>query len=58
VLIDEESDQILGAHLLGPRAEEVINLFAVAIRQRIPSRELKEVICAYPTFSSDLHYML
>ena len=58
VLIDEESDQILGAHLLGPRAEEVINLFAVAIRQRIPARELKEVICAYPTFSSDLHYML
>src|SRR5499433_3936437 len=58
VLIDEESDQILGAHLLGPRAEEVINLFAVAIRQRIPARELKEVICAYPTFSSDAHYML
>jgi len=58
VLIDEESDHILGAHLLGPRAEEVINLFAVAIRQRIRARELKEVICAYPTYSSDVHYML
>ena len=58
VLLDEESNHILGAHLLGPRAEEVINLFAVAIRQRIPARELKEVICAYPTYSSDVHYML
>ena len=58
VLIDEESDHILGAHLLGPRADEVINLFAVAIRLRIPARELKEVICAYPTYSSDMHYML
>jgi len=58
VLIEEGTDHILGAHLLGPRADEVINLFAVAIRQRIPARELKEVICAYPTYSSDLHYML
>lgn len=58
VLIDEESDHILGAHLLGPRADEVINLFAVAIRLRIPARELKDVICAYPTYSSDVHYML
>jgi len=58
VLIDEESDHILGAHLLGPRADEIINLFAVAIRLRIPARELKDVICAYPTYSSDMHYML
>jgi len=58
VLIDEESDHILGAHLLGPRADEVINLFAVAIRLRIPARELKDVICAYPTYSSDVRYML
>jgi len=58
VLIEEETDHVLGAHLLGPRADEVINLFAVAIRLRIPARELQEVICAYPTYSSDMHYML
>ena len=58
VLIEEGTDHILGAHLLGPRADEVINLFAVAIRQRIPARELQQVICAYPTYSSDMHYML
>jgi glutathione reductase (NADPH) len=58
VLIEEETDHVLGAHLLGPRADEVINLFAVAIRLRIPARELQQVICAYPTYSSDMHYML
>jgi glutathione reductase (NADPH) len=58
VLIDEETDHILGAHLLGPRADEVINLFAIAVRLRIPARELQQVICAYPTYSSDVHYML
>jgi len=58
VLIEEETDHVLGAHLLGPRADEVINLFAVAIRLRIPARELQQLICAYPTYSSDMHYML
>ena len=58
VLIDEETDHVLGAHLLGPRADEVINLFAMAIRLRIPARELQQVICAYPTYSSDANYML
>src|SRR5262249_58020115 len=35
VLIEEGTGRILGAHLLGPSASEVINLFAVAIRLRI-----------------------
>jgi glutathione reductase (NADPH) len=58
VLIEEESNQILGAHLLGPRAEEVINLFAAAIRLRIPADELRQVIYAYPTNGSDVRFML
>ncbi len=32
VLVEEGTDRILGAHLLGHHAEEVINLFALAIR--------------------------
>ena len=58
VLIEEGTDHILGAHLLGPRADEVINLFAVAIRLRIPAHELQQVIFAYPTYSSDVRFML
>jgi glutathione reductase (NADPH) len=58
VLIEEGTDRILGAHLLGPHAEEVINIFAVAIRLRVPARELKEVLFAYPTSGSDVRYML
>jgi glutathione reductase (NADPH) len=58
VLIEEGSGRILGAHLLGPNAAEVINLFAIAIRLRIPADRLKEVIFAYPTSGSDIHFML
>ncbi len=57
-IVNTETDLVLGAHLLGAHAEEVINLFAVAIRCGIPSAELKHMIFAYPTSGSDLPYML
>src|SRR5262249_44463728 len=32
ILVEEGSGRVLGAHLLGPHADEVINVFSVAIR--------------------------
>ncbi len=58
VLVDEASDRIVGAHLVGPHAEEVINLFALAIRHGLGADQLKSTIFAYPTASSDVKYML
>jgi glutathione reductase (NADPH) len=58
VLVDESTDRIIGAHLLGPHADETINLFATAIRLGIPAGELKEVLFAYPTFGSDIRFMV
>jgi glutathione reductase (NADPH) len=58
VLVEEGTGRILGAHLLGPNAAEVINLFAIAIRLRIPADDLKQVIFAYPTSGSDIRFML
>jgi glutathione reductase (NADPH) len=58
VLIEQGTNYILGAHVLGPRADEVINLFAVAIRLRIPAPELQQVLFAYPTSGSDVRFML
>ncbi len=57
-IVNPETDLVLGAHLLGSHAEEVINLFAFAIRFGVPSAELKHMIYAYPTSGSDLPYML
>jgi glutathione reductase (NADPH) len=58
VLIDEDSDQILGAHLLGPEADELVNLFALAMQAKVPATSLRDGIFAYPTHASDVHYML
>ena len=54
----EGSGEILGAHLVGPNADEVINLFGVAIRHGLTATELKRTIFAYPTGASDIGYML
>ncbi len=58
VLVEEGTERILGAHLLGQHAEETINLFALAIRSGLGAAELKRVLFAYPTHASDIVYML
>ena len=57
-LVDEESDLILGAHLVGPHVDEVINLFALAMRHKLTAADIKSTIFAYPTGASDIGYML
>ena len=51
VLIDEDTDQIVGAHLFGPEASEMINSFAIAIAAGMPTKKLKSTLLAFPTFS-------
>jgi glutathione reductase (NADPH) len=50
--------RILGAHLLGTHAEEIINIFALAIRLGLNTTDIKDAILSYPTKSSDIGYML
>ncbi len=57
-LVEEGTGRILGAHLLGPHADEVINLFGLAIRTGIDANDLKDMVFAYPTGASDLGSML
>lgn len=58
VIVDSQTDRIVGAHLLGPHAEEVINLFALAVRSGLPARDLRHLLYAYPTSGSDVPYMI
>ncbi len=57
-LVEEGTGRILGAHLLGLHAEEVINVFALAIRTGMRANVLKEMVYAYPTSASDVGSML
>jgi glutathione reductase (NADPH) len=57
-IINKENQTILGAHLIGPNAEETINLFAMAIKTKMKINELRTMIFTYPTLSSDIPHML
>ncbi len=58
VIIDNTTDQILGAHLLGPGYAEVINIFGLAIKLGLTTRQLKSMTATYPSVGSDLGSML
>ena len=58
VLIDESTGRLLGAHVLGPEADELINVFALAIHSQATAEMLQQTIFAYPTHGSDVTYML
>mgnify|MGYP002624364796 CR=1 FL=1 len=54
VLVDKKSDKIVGAHIVGHQGEELIHLFALAMRHGIAAAGLKDAVYAFPTFSADI----
>ena len=58
VIIDDETDKILGAHLLGPEYAEIINFFSLAMRLDLTTSDLKKMVSAYPSVGSDIGSML
>ena len=58
ILIDNRTDEIIGAHLVRHNASEAINVLALAMRFGIKASELAEFPWAYPTLTSDLKYMV
>ncbi len=58
VIIDKESNLILGAHIIGPNAEETINVFAVAMQAGMKAKDLKGIPFAFPSASYDVAKMV
>ncbi|MBI4115186.1 MAG: dihydrolipoyl dehydrogenase [Candidatus Omnitrophica bacterium] len=50
-LVCDRKNQILGAHLLGPNAGELLHEFALAMKARIPITQISQTIHVYPTLS-------
>jgi len=58
VLVEQGTGLILGAHLIGPGAEEQINLFAMAMGAGLTANQIKAMIFAYPSYASDIGSMV
>ena len=58
IVVEEESDRILGAQIVGHAGEELIHLFALAIKHGITATALRQMVYGFPTFSADIKSML
>lgn len=58
ILEERTSGRIIGAHYLGQHAEEVANIFGLAVRHNLTKSELLAQPWAYPSFGYALRYML
>ncbi|MCX7661988.1 MAG: FAD-dependent oxidoreductase, partial [Candidatus Omnitrophica bacterium] len=51
IISDKNTDEILGASIIGPLATEIVNIFSLAIRNHLKVKDLKKTIFTHPTFS-------
>lgn len=58
MLVEQDTGLILGAYLIGPGAEEQINLFAMAMGAGLTANQIKAIIFAYPSYASDIGSMV
>jgi glutathione reductase (NADPH) len=58
VVIDKRTDRVIGAHLVGHAGEELIHIFALAIKHGITACGLGDLVYGFPTFSADIKSML
>lgn len=57
-VISDKEGHILGAHIIGPHAEEMINLFAMAIRAKLKVADIRNMVYSYPSMGSDIGSMV
>jgi pyruvate/2-oxoglutarate dehydrogenase complex dihydrolipoamide dehydrogenase (E3) component len=50
-------EEIVGAHLVGAHAGELIGELGLAMRQRLPLSVLRSTIHTYPTFSTGIQQL-
>jgi glutathione reductase (NADPH) len=58
VIVDEATDHILGTHIVGHAGEELIHIFAFAMKFGITASDIRDSVYAFPTFSADIKSMM
>jgi dihydrolipoamide dehydrogenase len=54
VVSDKMSDKILGVHIIGPHASDLVHEAAVAVKMGLKTKDIAETIHAHPTLSEGL----
>jgi dihydrolipoamide dehydrogenase len=54
IISDKETDKILGAHIIGPHASDLVHEAAVAMEKGLTSKDIAHTIHAHPTLAEGI----
>jgi glutathione reductase (NADPH) len=57
LVVDDSDDRIVGAHMIGPDAPEILQILAVAVKARLRKSQLDECVAIHPTMAEELVLM-
>ena len=57
LVVDAESEVIVGIHMIGPDAPEILQTAAIAVKAKLKKSDLDDVIALHPTMAEELVLM-
>ena len=57
LVVDGETDQVVGLHMIGPDAPEILQAAAIAIKAKLKKEDFDAVVALHPTMAEELVLM-
>jgi glutathione reductase (NADPH) len=57
LVVDEATDRLVGAHMLGPDAPEILQALAIAVKAGLTKSQLDQTVALHPTMAEELVLM-
>jgi len=57
LVVDEATEEVVGIHMIGPDAPEILQAAAIAVKARLKKSQFDEVIALHPTMAEELVLM-
>ncbi|HTU10586.1 MAG TPA: glutathione-disulfide reductase [Allosphingosinicella sp.] len=57
MIVDEETEQVVGLHMIGPDAPEILQAAAIAVKAGLTKSQFDDTIALHPTMSEELVLM-
>ena len=57
LIVDEDSDKVVGIHMIGPDAPEILQAAAIAVKAGLTKAQFDETVALHPTMSEELVLM-
>jgi glutathione reductase (NADPH) len=57
IVVDEGTDEIVGIHMIGPDAPEILQAAAIAVKARLKKSDFDQTVALHPTMAEELVLM-